>query len=158
CAEDPREQFLPDTGKLSVYDPPRGPGVRVDDGYAQGGEVSIYYDSMIAKLMVHAPDRPQAIARMRRAIDEYKVMGIETTLGFGRWVMDHPAFQQGNIDTHFIEKHFKPENMDDGIEDHAQLAAILAAWFWENQANPSASSLHSAEKPRASTSAWTQRR
>lgn len=130
CAENPREQFLPDTGQLKVYDPPRGPGVRVDDGYAQGAEVSIHYDSMIAKLMVHAPDRPQAIARMRRAIEEYKVLGVETTLGFGRWVMDHPAFQSGDIDTHFIENYFRPEVLDEGKEDRRKWVALLAAWFW----------------------------
>ncbi len=158
CAENPRENFLPDTGSLKVYDPPRGPGIRVDDGYAQGGEVSIHYDSMIAKLMVHAPDRSQAIARMRRAIDEYKVMGIETTLGFGRWVMDHPAFQAGDIDTHFIEKHFRPEAMEEAQQDLSPLAALLATWFWEKHLpGPGASVSLAGGEPRQ-PSAWTRRR
>lgn len=158
CAEDPREQFLPDTGTLRVYDPPRGPGVRVDDGYAQGTEVSIYYDSMIAKLMVHAPDRPQAIARMRRAIEEYKVMGIETTLGFGHWVMNHPVFQAGEVDTHFIEKHFTPEDLDSDREDLSPIAALMAAWFWEQRSGADSVSLTSSGRANGEVSAWARRR
>ena len=74
-AEDPENGFLPDTGKLFYYQIPRGPGVRVDDGYYQGMEVPIYYDPMIAKLIVHGSDRDEAIQRMIRAIDEYRIVG-----------------------------------------------------------------------------------
>src|SRR5690606_16673809 len=80
CAEDPLDNFVPDTGSLKVYKRPQGPGVRVDDGYEQGMEIPIYYDPMIAKLIVHAEDRDRAIARLCRAVDEYVVNGIKTTL------------------------------------------------------------------------------
>ena len=82
CAEDPENNFLPDTGKLETYQPPKGPGVRVDDGYEQGQDIPIFYDPMIAKLVVHAGTRDEAIDRLCRAIDEYYVKGIKTTLGF----------------------------------------------------------------------------
>ena len=81
-AEDPTNNFLPDIGTLTTYKRPQGPGIRVDDGFEQGMEIPFYYDPMIAKLICHAEDREAAIAKMIRAIDEYQVTGLETTLGF----------------------------------------------------------------------------
>jgi acetyl-CoA carboxylase biotin carboxylase subunit len=128
-AEDPANNFLPDIGTLQTYKTPKGPGVRVDDGFEEGMEIPIYYDPMIAKLITHGKDRTEAIERMIRAIDEYQITGIETTLGFGKYVMQHPAFISGNFDTHFVSKYFSPENLQGGNEEEAMIAAITAAKF-----------------------------
>lgn len=105
-AEDPDNNFLPDTGVIECYEPPTGPGVRVDDGTRQGSHISPYYDPMISKLIVWAEDRQHAIQRMKRAISEYNISGVQTTLGFGTFVMNHPAFINNEFDTHFTSKHF----------------------------------------------------
>jgi acetyl-CoA carboxylase biotin carboxylase subunit len=133
CAEDPMNNFLPDTGKLEMYQPPKGPGVRVDDGYEQGMDIPIFYDPMLAKLVVHAPTREEAIERLCRAIDEYYIQGIQTTLGFGKWAVRTEPFRSGNFDTKFIEKYFKPEYLlahDPQAED---VAALLAGYVWEKE-------------------------
>jgi len=124
-AEDPANNFLPDIGTLQTYITPKGPGVRVDDGFEQGMEIPIYYDPMIAKLITYADTRAEAIDRMIRAIDEYKITGITTTLGFGRFVMQHEAFTSGNFDTHFVKKYFTPEVLQESYEDEAMIAAIV---------------------------------
>lgn len=125
-AEDPANNFLPDIGTLQTYKIPQGPGVRVDDGFEQGMEIPIYYDPMIAKLVTYAKDRTEAIQRMIRAIDEYQITGIATTLGFGKFVMQHEAFVSGKFDTHFVPKHFKPEMLIEENEEEAMIAALLA--------------------------------
>lgn len=133
CAEDPRNNFLPDTGKLTRYQRPAGPGVRVDDGYEQGLEVPVFYDPLLSKLIVWGKDRAEAIDRMVRAIGEYKVAGVQTTLAFGKWAMRHPAFKSGKFNTHFIEKYFKPEVLQIKDEDTEMIAALLAVHLWEKQ-------------------------
>lgn len=137
CAEDPENNFLPDTGKLEIYQPPKGPGVRVDDGYEQGQDIPIFYDNMIAKLIVHAPTRDEAIDRLCRVADEYYIKGIQTTLGFGVWAVQTEPFRSGNFDTKFIEKHFKPEYLKKEDEDEKQVAALLSAFVWDKQAKTS---------------------
>jgi acetyl/propionyl-CoA carboxylase alpha subunit len=124
-AEDPHNNFLPDIGTLQTYITPKGPGVRVDDGFEQGMEIPIYYDPMIAKLVTYGKDRAEAIARMIRAIDEYQITGITTTLGFGKFVMQHEAFTSGNFDTHFVSKYFKPGSLQNGNDDEAMIAALV---------------------------------
>jgi len=124
-AEDPDNNFLPDIGTLQTYITPKGPGVRVDDGFEQGMEIPIYYDPMIAKLVTYGKDRSEAIERMIRAIDEYTITGIITTLGFGKFVMEHPAFTSGNFDTHFVRKYFTPASLQQSKEDEALVAAII---------------------------------
>src|SRR6202000_2259860 len=124
-AEDPANDFLPDIGTLQTYVTPKGPGVRVDDGFEQGMEIPIYYDPMIAKLIPYGKDGPEAIERMVRAIDEYDITGITTTLGFGKFVMQHEAFTSGNFDTHFVKKYFTPEVLQNSNEDEALIAAIV---------------------------------
>jgi acetyl-CoA carboxylase biotin carboxylase subunit len=109
CAEDPANNFLPDIGKLVTYKTPQGYGIRVDDSFEEGMEIPIHYDPMIAKLITFGQSREEAIARMIRAIDDYHISGIETTLGFGKFAMQHEAFVSGNFDTKFIDKYFKPE-------------------------------------------------
>jgi acetyl/propionyl-CoA carboxylase alpha subunit len=125
-AEDPANNFLPDIGKLVTYRRPMGPGVRVDDGFEEGMDIPIYYDPMIAKLITHGKDREEAIARMVRAIDEYTITGCQTTLGFCRWAIQHPAFVSGDFDTHFVKKYFTPEVLNDSSEQEMLIAALTA--------------------------------
>lgn len=126
-AEDPENNFLPDIGLLQTYNTPKGIGVRVDDGFEQGMEIPVYYDPMIAKLITYGKNRQEAIERMIRAIDEYDITGIKTTLGFGKFVMQHKAFETGRFDTGFVSKYFKPDTLKAENEEEALLAAIAAA-------------------------------
>ncbi len=107
-AEDPIHDFLPDTGILKTYQLPSGPGVRVDNGFEQGKEVSIYYDPLLAKLITYGQDREEAIQRMIRAIQEFFIRGVANTLEFGDFVMKHPQFRKGTFDTHFVKNHYTP--------------------------------------------------
>lgn len=125
CAEDPANNFLPDIGLLKTYRLPQGFGIRVDDAYREGMEIPIHYDPMIAKLIVWGRNRGEAIERMIRAIADYEISGIESTLAFGTFVMKHEAFISGNFDTHFIPKYFKPELLDTSGADES--LAVLAA-------------------------------
>ena len=140
-AEDPNNNFLPDIGTLQTYKTPKGNGVRVDDGFEQGMEISIYYDPMIAKLITFGKDRVEALNRMVRAIEEYEITGIETTLGFGKFVMQHEAFKSGNFDTHFVGKYFIAGSAENQDETEALIAALVAAKLFnqkgENLANSS---------------------
>lgn len=126
-AEDPENNFLPDTGHLQTYIRPQGAGVRVDDGYEEGLDVSIYYDPMIAKLITYGKDREEAIARMKRAIHEYQISGVKTTLPFCEFVLDHPEFKDGSFTTKFVESHYSAESMKKEVTDEiAEIAAIVA--------------------------------
>ena len=111
-AEDVAGGFLPSTGTLSRYRPPVGSGIRVDDGVEEGGEVSMHYDPMLAKLCTYGPTREAAIERMLRAIDAYEVHGVDTTLAFGYFAMNHDAFRSGDFDTGFVGEHFSPEKLE----------------------------------------------
>lgn len=127
-AEDPANNFLPDIGRLKTYKRPQGHGVRVDDGFEQGMEIPFYYDPMIAKLICHAETREQAIDKMIRAIDEYEITGLETTLGFCNFVMKHEAFRKGDFDTNFVNTHFQPSLLQRPAKsDEALVAALLSA-------------------------------
>lgn len=123
-AEDPLNNFLPDIGTLQTYTTPKGNGVRVDDGFEEGMEIPIYYDPMIAKLITYGANRAEAIKRMVRAIDEYDITGIQTTLSFGKFVMQHEAFTSGNFDTHFVGKYFNADSLKNDNENEAMLAAL----------------------------------
>lgn len=124
CAEDPANNFLPDIGKLLTYKTPQGYGVRVDDSFAPGMEIPIQYDPMIAKLIVWGKDRADAIRRMKRAIADYHISGIQTTLPFGTFVMNHEAFISGNFDTAFIPRYFTPEALPQAPEAYDFVAAL----------------------------------
>ena len=126
-AEDPTNNFLPDIGKLVTYKRPQGLGVRVDDGFEEGMDIPIYYDPMIAKLVTFGKDREEAISRMIRAIDDYQITGVETTLSFCKFVLKHKAFTSGNFDTHFIKHHYSPEMLSETKEDEAIVAALFGA-------------------------------
>jgi acetyl/propionyl-CoA carboxylase alpha subunit len=129
-AEDPASNFLPDTGLLQTYILPEGPGVRVDNSYAQGMEIPVYYDPMISKLIVWGKDREEAIARMIRAIREYQITGIQSTLPFGNFVMNHASFRSGDFDTHFVNKHFNPEAMVNENADEMKIAAFFSNFLF----------------------------
>jgi acetyl/propionyl-CoA carboxylase alpha subunit len=145
-AEDPANNFLPDIGKLVTYRRPMGPGVRVDDGFEEGMDIPIYYDPMIAKLITHGKDRDEAIARMVRAIDEYIITGCQTTLGFCRWAIQHPAFVSGDFDTHFVKKYFTPEVLNSSSEEEMLVAALTAAQALSSKIGSTESQSTSPEK------------
>lgn len=133
-AEDPQNNFLPDIGNLKVYKRPQGTGVRVDDGFEQGMDIPIHYDPMIAKLITYADNREEAISRMLRAIEEYEIVGIQTTLSFCKYVLQHEAFTSGNFNTKFIENHFKPSDLDEKVSDiETEIAAALAVKLWSER-------------------------
>ena len=100
--------------------------MRVDDGFEEGMEVPSYYDPMLSKLITYGKDREEAIERMIRAIDDYHIAGVQTTLSFAKYVMQHPAFISGDFDTHFVKNHFNPANLDEANELEAEVAAMLA--------------------------------
>jgi len=130
-AENPKENFLPETGRLTTYKLPQGPGVRVDDGFEEGMDIPIYYDPMIAKLITYGANREQARMRMLRAIDEYEITGLSTTLDFCSFALKHEAFISGQFDTKFVQTHFKPEMLNSHSEEEEQLAIALAAFVLE---------------------------
>jgi propionyl-CoA carboxylase alpha chain len=125
-AEDPSNDFLPDIGKIEVYKIPSGDGVRVDDAVEQGMDIPIYYDPMISKLIVHGKDRNDAINKMLKAIDDYDIVGVKTTLSFCRYAINHSDFRSGNFDTRFVSLNFSDPSIITANEDYlkAGLAAI----------------------------------
>lgn len=125
-AEDPLNDFLPSIGHLSVYQLPQGKGVRVDNGIEQGMDVPIYYDPMLAKLITYGKDRDEAIQIMLKAIEDYKVEGISTTLPFGKFVFEHEAFRSGNFDTHFVKKYYSADLLKGEVAKEAEIAAYVA--------------------------------
>ncbi|MCB0478029.1 MAG: acetyl-CoA carboxylase biotin carboxylase subunit [Crocinitomicaceae bacterium] len=124
-AEDPFNNFLPDIGKLIKYKEPKGIGIRVDSGFVEGDTIPLQYDPMIAKLIVHAKDRNSAIEKMTHAINNYKIIGISTTLGFCEFAINHEDFVSGNFSTNFVKKNFEnPEVMYDSNPDIMLAGAI----------------------------------
>ncbi|WP_420629421.1 acetyl-CoA carboxylase biotin carboxylase subunit [Candidatus Leptofilum sp.] len=122
-AEDPYNNYLPSTGTITVSRVPTGPGVRVDTGVFPGYEITPYYDSMISKLVCYGETRGEAILRMRRALEEYRVMGVKTNIPFHQHMMDSHRFLTGQFDTHFVEERF---SMSDREAPRVMEAAILA--------------------------------
>ena len=133
-AEDPTNNFLPDIGKLVQYKKPEGPGVRVDDGYEEGMDIPIYYDPMLAKLVAYGKDRAEAIDRMIRAIEDYRIEGVKNTLAFGKFVLRHPDFVSGKFDTNFVAKNYKPEYLKSEHEEEMEIAALIGAHIFEGKA------------------------
>ncbi len=129
-SEDAFNGFLPSTGRIDYLHLPTGPGVRWDGGIESGSEIGLYYDPMLAKLIVHAPTRALAIARMRRALLELTIDGVETSRGFHLRVLDHPEFQSGDISIQWLEDRLpeltKPSEDDDAVRLAAVTAALIA--------------------------------
>ncbi len=136
-AEDPTNNFLPDIGKLVTYRRPQGTGIRVDDGMEEGMDIPIYYDPMIAKLVTWGSNREEAMDRMIRAIDEYRISGVETTLLFCRFVLENSAFRSGDFDTNFIPKYFKPEMLKSARKEEEEIASMVGGeWFSDQKKAP----------------------
>lgn len=133
-AEDPENNFFPSPGRISKLLQPSGPGVREDSGVYEGWTVPLDYDPMLSKLIVHAADRPAAIARMKRALDEYFVGGIKSNLPLFRRILEHPDFAAARIDTGFLDRMLAaktaPEDAAHPAADHySEIAAVAAALF-----------------------------
>jgi acetyl-CoA carboxylase biotin carboxylase subunit len=132
-AEDPDNNFLPSPGRVLQLRVPAGPGIRDDSGATEGLEVPIFYDPMISKLVAWAEDRPLAVARMRRALREYLVTGIRTTLPFFTWLLAQPEFAEGRFHTTYLDEVLKARNgksfveLTPEVEDIAAIAAALQA-------------------------------
>lgn len=125
-AEDPLNDFLPSVGKLEIYKLPTGEGVRVDNGFEEGMDVPIYYDPMLSKLITYGKNRDEAIQLMLKAIADYRIEGVQTTLPFGKFVFEHEAFRTGNFDTHFVKNYYSPEVLKAKTNEEAKIAAIIA--------------------------------
>jgi acetyl-CoA carboxylase biotin carboxylase subunit len=133
-AEDPMNDFLPSVGHLDVYQLPVGEGIRVDNGFEQGMDIPIYYDPMLAKLITYGKTREEAIQLMVKAIANYHVEGVSTTLPFGAFVCEHEAFRSGNFDTHFVKKYYDAEVLKVQMNKEAEIAALVALkQYFEDQ-------------------------
>ena len=130
-SEDHLGGFLPSTGVISHLEVPTGPGVRWDGGVIQGTEVALHYDPLLAKLIVHAPDRSAAIARMARALDELVIAGVETSAPFHRSVMDEEDFRSGEFSIRYLEEH--PELLESEEPNGDWVAAAVAAALLEDE-------------------------
>ena len=125
-AEEYDNNFLPSTGTITHYQPSEGLGVRNDSGVRVGSEITMYYDPMIAKLIVHGRDRSEAVEKMKRALREYKINGVKTTIPFCELVMFHPEFVNGTYDINFVAKHYLvPESSLTGPESIAIASAFI---------------------------------
>ena len=134
-AEDSLDNFAPSIGTLSTYKIPNGHNIRVDDGFEEGMEIPIYYDPMIAKLITYGKDRMEAIQLMIKAIAEYKIEGISTTLPFGKFVCEHEAFRSGNFDTHFVKKYYSPEQLQERYAEEKEIAALVGLTLYLEDRN-----------------------
>lgn len=133
-AEDPMNDFLPSVGHLDVYQLPVGEGIRVDNGFEQGMDIPIYYDPMLAKLITYGETREEAIQLMIKAIANYHVEGVSTTLPFGTFVCEHEAFRSGNFDTHFVKKYYNATELKDQLAEEAKIAGLIALkQYFEDQ-------------------------
>ncbi len=150
-AEDPYNNFLPSTGRISHSLLPTGPGVRVDTGVYPGFEVSPYYDSLISKLIVWGETRAEAILRMRRALEEYKIVGVRTNIPFHQNLMDSHRFMGGQYDTRFVEERFSMEAAEEGKIDRSDISAIIATLVAHQQTQRAA---HIIQRGERDTSNW----
>jgi acetyl-CoA carboxylase biotin carboxylase subunit len=156
-AEDPDESFLPSPGLVRGLRAPGGPGIRNDGGVAAGFTVPVYYDSMIAKLIAWAENRPDAIARMTRALNEYEVLGIRTTIPFFLWLMKEPEFLTARFDTTYLDRVLASRNGQSfstlSGEEEQQLAAAAAIDAWLRARDSAAST---ASGPPGTVNGWTR--
>jgi len=157
-AEDPENNFMPSIGAIDFLAPPSGPGVRDDSGYCSGSEVSIYYDPLLSKLITWGRDRTEAIARMKRALAEYHVHGVQTSIPFCQLVMNHPKFVAGDFDTHFIENELLTGDgaidLNGGAADHAELEAVALAAAIFHRGKQKSPALDFSANHRPAASAW----
>ncbi|NUQ80075.1 MAG: acetyl-CoA carboxylase biotin carboxylase subunit [Bacteroidetes bacterium] len=159
-AEDPMNQFLPDTGRVHLHRIPSGPGIRVDSGIVDGMEVTVFYDPMISKLSVWDQTRDGAIRRMSRALEEYSVSGVQTTIPFCQFVMQHEVYQRGEATTHFIQTYFNPDSIEINEEGILKALAVagLNACHWFARKEPPVLSNSQPLSSDGSVSLWKTRR
>ena len=151
-AEDPDAGFMPSPGRITTLRVPGGPGIRDESGAEEGGDVPIYYDPLISKLVARGEDRPEAIARMSRALREYDVLGIRTTVPFFRWLLAQPAFLDGNFHTGYLDEVLQQRQGEPFVipdEDVDEVAAIAAALH-------ASALLQGAMAEQSSAKAWTR--
>jgi acetyl-CoA carboxylase biotin carboxylase subunit len=129
-AEDPYNKFMPSPGRIRYLKEPSGPGIRTDGYVFEGFEIPMFYDPMISKLVTWAEDRPAAIERMKRALQEYQIGGVKTSINFLEKIMDNKAFREGNYDTHFIDEHLESLiEKTDGKGSLTEDLAIITAFI-----------------------------
>lgn len=150
-AEDPYNNYLPSTGTISTMRLPTGPGVRVDTGVFRGYEITPYYDSMVSKLICYGETRGEAVLRMRRALEEYRITGVKTNIPFHQHMMDSHRFLTGNFDTKFVEDRF---SMSDRTADQDMEAAVLATLMAHHQGMQASQIIAPAGASSESGSAW----
>ncbi len=150
-AEDPYNDFLPSTGRITHIILPTGPAVRVDTGVYPGFEVSPYYDSLITKLIVWGDTRAEAILRTRRSLEEYRIVGVRTNIPFHQNLMDSTRFLAGQYDTRFVEERFSMDAAEEGKVVHQDIAAIIATLVAHQQTQRAA---HIIQRNVRDTSNW----
>jgi acetyl-CoA carboxylase biotin carboxylase subunit len=150
-AEDPYSNFMPSTGQITHMLLPIGPGVRVDTGVYRGFEISPYYDSLISKLIVHGQTRAEAILRMRRALEEYRIVGVRTNIPFHQNLMDSHRFMAGQFDTRFVEERFSMADSERLRATEPDIAAIMATLIAHQQTQRST---HVIRRSKRDTSNW----
>jgi len=150
-AEDPYSNFMPSTGQITHMLLPTGPGVRVDTGVYRGFEISPYYDSLISKLIVHGHSRAEAILRMRRALEEYRIVGVRTNIPFHQNLMDSHRYMAGQFDTRFVEERFSMADSERLRASEPDIAAIMATLIAHQQTQRST---HVIRRSKRDTSNW----
>lgn len=150
-AEDPYNNFLPSTGQITTVIPPSGPGVRVDTGVYAGFTITPYYDSLISKLICWGETRGVAILRMRRALEEYRILGVRTNIPFHQKLLNSPRFMAGQFDTRFVEERFTLEEEFDGDDNLAMIAAVMATLVTHRETQQAAQIVRQSERD---TSNW----
>ena len=153
-AEDPSNNFLPAPGHLVQHAPPSGHGVRLDSGVEEGSEIPLYYDPMISKLSTWGETRSEAIARMARALSEYQIAGVPTTIPFCHFVMTHEAFTSGQFSTHFVANHFTSELLNPSDPDLEYAIGLAAALYASQHSDMS----HTPTSDIAEPSLWQKNR
>jgi acetyl-CoA carboxylase biotin carboxylase subunit len=158
CAEDVENDFLPSTGSILHLHPAEGPGVRDDRGVEEGGEISVYYDSLIAKLVVWGASREEAIRKMKRALREYQILGVKTNIPVCRFVMEHERFSSGDFDTHFLQDHFQLFSFAPGTRNQRVAAAVVCAALEDQRPRLAISADGSAGSNHAAPGGWKRQR
>ncbi|MBF6589677.1 MAG: acetyl-CoA carboxylase biotin carboxylase subunit [Ktedonobacterales bacterium] len=161
-AEDPLNRFLPSSGRIAALSQPMGPGVRLDTGLSDGMRIPLFYDSLLAKLVCWGQTREEAVARLRRALDEYTIAGVRTTIPFAQWITRHPRFLKGDLSTDFIAEEWHPERspaapLKEASEvemDAEQVAALAAALLAQDLGQARARRRHIGEAAREDGSRW----
>jgi acetyl/propionyl-CoA carboxylase alpha subunit len=130
-AEDPFDNFMPSTGRITYMREPNGRGIRLDSGVEIGSEVSIHFDPIIAKLIAYGKDRAEAIAVMLRALNDFKICGIKTGIPFLMKVLQEPKFIEGTYDTGFLENEFNFSKLEEEKKKEQDLIAVISAFLWK---------------------------